>query len=76
MSFANEGWVKLYKLRQFEKTLDEENRAIAQNNASLRGEIRNLGDPRYLEHLIRRETGFIRENELIYEFVDETSTHP
>ena len=65
VSFANEGWVKLYKLRQFEKTLDGENRAIARNNNSLRGEIQNLGDPKYLDLLIRRETGFIRDNEIM-----------
>lgn len=76
VSFANEGWVKLYRLSQFEKSIDGENRAIARNNASLREEIRNLGDPKYLDHLIRRETGFIRDNELIYEFVDEAPSSP
>lgn len=76
VSFANEGWVKLYKLRQFEGTLDGENRAVARDNASLRREIRNLGDSKYLDRLIRRETGFIRDNELIYEFVGENSTRP
>jgi len=71
-SFGNEGWVKLYKLRQFERMMETENRTIAQNNTDLQLEIENLSDPRYLEHYIRQQIGFIRENELIYEFVDES----
>ncbi len=71
VSFGNEGWVRLYKLRQFKNTLEEKNRTIAQNNDGLRAEIRKLNDPKYLEHYIRQQIGFIREDELIYEFVDE-----
>ena len=71
-SFGNEGWVKLYKLRQIEGTMEEENLTLAANNEDLRREIQRLQNPKYLEHYIRRQIGFIRDNELIYEFVDES----
>ena len=71
-AFSNEGWVRLYTLRRFESALEDENRTVAEANEALRAEIQKLKDPRYLEHAIRRRIGFIRKDELIYEFVDET----
>ena len=71
-AFGNQGWVRLYKLRQFEKTLREDNLSVASNNEDLRAEIRRLKDSKYLARYIRQQIGFIRDNELIYEFVDES----
>lgn len=69
VSFGNEGWVKLYKLKQFERSLEEENRSLTEASAALHQEIKNLNEADYLNHFIRSEIGFVRENELIYEFV-------
>ena len=68
--FGNQGWVKLYKLRQAEASLEAQNRQIAANNDKIRREIDNLSDPKYLDHFIRNELGYSRPNETLYEFVD------
>ena len=70
-SFGNEGWVKLYKLRQHEASLEGENRLMAQRNLELQFEIENLKESKYLDHYIRRELGFIRDHEIIYEFINK-----
>lgn len=70
-SFGNQGWVKLYKMRQAEAALAEENRLAANENEKIRQEIENLQDPKYLEHFIRNEIGLAREGETLYEFVEK-----
>lgn len=69
-AFGNEGWVKLYKLTQREKALEAENRLIADHNLEMEFEIQHLQDPKFLERYIRREMGFVRDNEMVYELVD------
>lgn len=68
VSFGNEGWVKLYHLKQFEKGLEEKNALLAQNNRDLLKEIQDLKDLKYIEHYIRRELGYVRADEILYEF--------
>jgi cell division protein FtsB len=68
VSFGNEGWVRLYHLKQFGKSLEEKNGALAKNNRALFREIQDLKDSRYLEHYIREELGYLKENEVSYEF--------
>lgn len=70
--FGNEGWVKLYKLRQHESVLEDQNRLVADHNLELQFEIERLKDPKYLEAYVRREMGYVRDNELVYEFVSVT----
>lgn len=70
-SFGNQGWVRLYKMRQAEAALDEQNRVSAAENEKIRREIENLKDPKYLEHFIRNEIGLAREGETLYEFVEK-----
>lgn len=66
-TFGNEGWVKFYRLSKFEHNLIEKNEKVAQNNVSLRQEIKDLKDTRLVENYIRNTLGFIREDEIIYE---------
>lgn len=70
VAFGNQGWVKLYKLRQAEAAIETQNRQIASENEKIRLEIDNLSDPKYLDHFIRNELGYSRANETLYEFVD------
>lgn len=70
VSFGNEGWVKLYRLRRVEAAIEEQNRLLALQNAKIRREIDDLNDPRYLERLIRNDMGYAREGETLYEFVE------
>lgn len=70
VAFGNEGWVKLYKLRQMDTDLAEENRLWALQNEKIRREIDDLKDPKYLERLIRNDMGFAREGEILFEFVE------
>lgn len=71
VGFGNQGWVKLYKLRQVGKVLEAKNHAIAENNLKLHQEIENLQNAKYLDHYIRKELGFVKDNEMIYEFPQE-----
>ena len=54
-SFGNQGWVRLYRLTQFEKSLERENAGLAEDNNNLKREIRDLQDPLYVERYIRQE---------------------
>ena len=71
VAFGNQGWVKLYKLRQAEASLETKNRQIAADNDKIRREIDNLSDHKYLDRFIRNELGYSRTNETLYEFVDD-----
>ncbi len=66
--FGNEGWLKFYKLRQFEKSLQREDSELSKNNISLLKEIINLKDKKYLTHYIRDTLGFVKDDELLFEF--------
>lgn len=66
-SFGNQGWIRLYRLTQFEKSLERENAGLAEDNNNLKREIRDLQDPLYVERYIRQELGFVRENEILFQ---------
>lgn len=70
VAFGNQGWVKLYKLRQAEAAIESQNLQIAADNEKIRREIDDLSDPKYLDHFIRNELGYSRPSETLYEFVD------
>ncbi len=65
VSFGNQGWVKLYKLRQVEKRIEDENRLVEEKNRLLQEEIVQLKDVQYLETYIRGELGYIRDDEIL-----------
>ncbi len=59
----------LLALRDRRRVLEAQNAELLARNASLRTGVQNLGsNDRYLEHLIRRELGFVRSGELVYKF--------
>ncbi len=66
-SFGNQGWLKLYHLRRVEQSRMADNRYLDSENDHLKSEIERLKTAEYLEHLIRNDLGFVRDNEVIYE---------
>jgi cell division protein FtsB len=68
--FAKEGWVKLYRLSLAEASLTEQNRTVSEQNDKLRRDITHLNDGAYLERLIRRDLGFIHDQEIVFERVE------
>ena len=73
-SFGNQGWVKLYKLRNIERGLMDENRLLSEHNMTLLKEIDDLKDLPFLEHYLRQELGFVKDNEILYEMNDSPQT--
>ena len=70
IGFGNQGWIKLYNLRQAEKELLRQNQLLADKNQLLRLETDRLQDPNYLRHYIRQEIGFLRDDEIVFELVE------
>lgn len=66
-SFGKQGGFKFFQLWRLEKSLKEENHLLAEKNKVLLQEISNLKDSRYLQHTIREELGYARQDELLYE---------
>jgi len=59
----------LIALRRHRKTLEAKREELLARNAALRTSVQKLSsDDRYIEHLIRRELGFTRANELVYKY--------
>jgi len=59
----------LITLRRHRKTLETKREDLLARNAALRTSVQRLtSDDRYIEHLIRRELGFTRPNELVYKY--------
>ena len=74
--FGNQGGLKLYRLKQFEKKLIQKNQLLSEENGSLRKEMIALKNKKYLERLIREDMGFVRENETIYDVAAEPLQSP
>ncbi len=74
--FGNQGGLKLYRLKKVEKRLTEKNHLLFEENVSLRKEMLALKDKKYIEHLIREDLGFVKENETIYDVSDENFQSP
>ena len=61
----------LMELRRHRKMLESKREDLTARNAALRTSVQRLtSDKRYLEHLIRRELGYTRPNELVYKYPD------
>lgn len=67
VSFGNQGWLKWYRLNRYGEVIERENQNLLVANNALRKEIEGLRDARYVEHYIRDELGFIRENEILFQ---------
>ena len=64
----------LVLLRQRRSELELRRAALVQQQAELETSVQNLrSNDRYLEHLIRRELGYARPDELVYKFTGATS---
>jgi cell division protein FtsB len=66
----------LLALRRHRRALEAERSALAQRNEQLETSVLKLRSDRpYLVHLIRRELGYTRPDEIVYKFADAPS-HP
>ena len=67
--FGPSGALKYYKVTKELKTVRAEIKALESQNKALREEIAKLlSDPVYIEELARKKYGFIKKNEIIYDF--------
>ncbi|MEF3169420.1 MAG: septum formation initiator family protein [Deltaproteobacteria bacterium] len=65
------GLAKLFRMKQRAEELSRQNIAAIKRNTEKRADIEALGnDPKVQEEFIRRELGWIRPGEIIYEFVE------
>jgi cell division protein FtsB len=63
----------LLALRAERRALEARRAEMIARNDSLRTSVQNLtSNDRYLEHLIRRELGFTRTDELVYKFTGDS----
>lgn len=67
--FAPNGVLKYYKISRELKAVQAENKELQAQNKDLREEITKLlNDPKYIEEIARKKYGFIKENEIIFDF--------
>lgn len=66
--FGDQGLVRLRQLRHTESEMRQRELALASRLQTLAQEKVRLEDPDYLELIIRRELGYVRAGELIYQF--------
>ncbi|MBI4237442.1 MAG: septum formation initiator family protein [Deltaproteobacteria bacterium] len=66
--FGDQGLVRLRQLRHTEGELRQRELALSSRLQTLAQEKVRLDDPDYLELIIRRELGYVRSGELIYQF--------
>ncbi len=66
----------LFLLRQRRSELEAKRADLVMQKAELETSVQNLrSNDRYIEHLIRKELGYARPDELVYKFTD-TSAAP
>lgn len=74
--FAPNGVVRYYRLRQEIEKVKSESASLQEQNRTLAEEVRRLkSDPAYLERLVRDEYGWIRKNEIIFDFSSRKKKH-
>ncbi len=65
------GLAKLFRMKQRADELSRQNIAAIKRNTEKRADLDALGnDPKVQEEFIRRELGWIRPGEIVYEFVE------
>ena len=70
--FGDKGLLRIYELRQDMAGIDERLNGTRLDNEKLKREIIALkSDRRYLESIARKDFGFVRANEVIYQFPQE-----
>lgn len=69
LTLAPKGLLTYYKIAKEISTISTEHKELEEQNKALREEIaRLLNDSKYIEEIARKEYGFIRKNEVIFEF--------
>jgi cell division protein FtsB len=67
--FAPDGLPALVALRRERQRVGEQAVALLEQNAALREQIRRLrSDDAFLEQIVRRDLGFVRDDEVVYRF--------
>lgn len=67
--FGERGLLRIYHLNREKDDLQERTALVKLENDQLKREIEALKtDRRYLESLARKDFGFVRKNEIIYQF--------
>ena len=67
--FSTNGALHYYKIFNELKAVRAENQQLQKQNKALREEIdKLLKDPEYIEEVARKKYGFIKENEIIFDF--------
>jgi len=70
--FGRQGLLDLYKMQKENERSLAVIKELKEKNKLLAAEIRRLGeDRRYLESVVRKELGLIKDNEIIYRFKRE-----
>lgn len=70
--FGDKGLLRIYELRQDIVGVEERLSSARVDNEKLKREIIALkSDRRYLESIARKDFGFVRTNEVIYQFPQE-----
>ncbi|MBW1719754.1 MAG: septum formation initiator family protein [Deltaproteobacteria bacterium] len=68
------GLWKLHRMKKEHKRIYLSVLEINKKNAALEDQIKRLkDDPEYQEYTIRRELGWVRDNEILYKFLDKES---
>jgi cell division protein FtsB len=66
----------LLALRRHRRALEAQRATLVERNRKLGADVQKLrSDNRYLEHLVRRELGFTRSDEIVYKFA-AAPAHP
>jgi len=74
--FGPYGFLKYYRVARELKQIEIKNEELRQANNELQHEINRLKkDPAYLEEVARQQYGFIRKNEVIYDFPEKKKKH-
>lgn len=69
--FDEAGLPQYLRMVQEVERLEEEIQQLEQNNVALRNEIDQIeNDPLALEALARERLGFVRQGEIVYQFVE------
>jgi len=69
LAFGQHGFIHLYRVGKERQACEQRIKKLVEENQALFDEIQRLRtDPEYVEHVVRKELGFVRENEIIYRF--------
>jgi len=66
------GLWKLHRMKEERKRIYLSSMELAKKNTALEEQIKRLkDDPEYQEYVVRRELGWVRDNEILYKFLGE-----